>query len=169
MKKILILSMLALSLVLSGCGKNSADDALKNFTKKIATDSYKLEGKLELTNNEDTYNYDVIVAYQKDDKYRVSLKNVANNHEQVILRNKDGVYVLTPSLNKSFKFQSEWPANSSQIYLLQSIINDLKSDTSKTVFEKDKNFIYLIKANYPNNSNLTKQKVMLDKNGNIKT
>ena len=169
MKKILILSMIALSLILSGCGKNSADDALKNFTKKTETDSYKVEGKLELTNNEDTYNYDVTAAYQKEDKYRVSLKNIANNHEQVILRNTDGVYVLTPSLNKSFKFQSEWPANSSQIYLLGSIANDLKNDKDKTVSEKDGMFIYDVKANYPNNSNLVKQKIAIDPNGNIKS
>jgi len=45
------------------------------------------------------------LAKKKKDMYKVSLTNKANNHEQIILKNNDGVYVLTPSLNKSFKFQ----------------------------------------------------------------
>ena len=56
-------------------------------------------------------------AYLKKDKFRVGLTNKTNNHEQIILKNDDGVYVITPSLNKSFKFQSDWPYNNSQIYL----------------------------------------------------
>ena len=40
----------------------------------------------------------------------------------LIIKNDDGVYVLTPQINKSYKFQSKWPENSSQIYLIESII-----------------------------------------------
>ena len=31
--------------------------------------------------------------------------------EQIILKNDEGVYVLSPNLNKSFKFQSKRPYN----------------------------------------------------------
>ena len=48
---------------------------------------------MEIVNNEDVYTYDVKVAYKKGDFYRVSLKNTSNNHEQIILKNSDGVYV----------------------------------------------------------------------------
>ena len=69
------------------------------------------------------------------------------------------VIVLTPSLNKSFKFQSDFPYNNSQIYLLQSIINDLKNDDKRT-FKKDKNnYVFTSSVNYPNNRDLVKQKV----------
>ena len=61
---------------------------------------YYLEGEMEIINNEDVYKYDVKVAYQKNELFKVNLKNKANNHEQILLRNNDGVYVLTPSLNK---------------------------------------------------------------------
>ena len=43
----------------------------------------------------------------------------------------DGVYVLTPSLNKSFKFQSDWPYENSQIYLLNALIKDIEKDSKK--------------------------------------
>jgi len=69
------------------------------------------------------------------------------------------VIVLTPSLNKSFKFQSDWPYNNSQIYLLQSIISDLDNDDKRTFKNEDKSYVFTSSVNYPNNRNLVKQKV----------
>jgi outer membrane lipoprotein-sorting protein len=113
-KVILLLGVFSV-FFLSGCFKKSGNDLLEQFKKQInKSDNYYLSGELEILNNEDTYSYIVEVAYKKDDQFRVELKNKTNDHEQIILKNNDGVYVLTPSLNKSFKFQSDWPYNSSQ-------------------------------------------------------
>ena len=122
---------------------------------------------LEVLNNDDIYNYEVETAYKKDDYYKITLTNTSNNHEQIILRNDDGVYVLTPSLNKSFKFQSDFPYNNSQIYLLQSIINDISNDDERTFEKNDKSYIFTSSVNYPNNRNLTKQKVTFDEGLNL--
>ena len=99
----------------------------------------------------------------KKDNYKVELTNTVNNHEQIILRSADEVYVITPSLNKSFKFQSEWPYNNSQIYLLQPIVNDLEADDNVTLKKDGNNYILTLKANYINDRSLIKQKVYLDK------
>lgn len=170
MKKILIfVTTFLLVFSLAGCSKKTEEKLYKDLKKKVENSKgYEIEGKLELVNNEDVYNYDVIVNYKKDNFYKVSLTNKSNNKEQIILRNTDGVYVVTPSLNKSFKFQSDWPNNNSQIYLLQSIVNDLNNDNTKEVEKKDNYYIYTSNVNYPNNDNLKKQKVYLDKNGNLK-
>ena len=84
---------------------------------------------MEILSNEELYRYDVKVDYLKPDYYKASLINKDTNHEQIILKNKSGVYVITPSLNKSFKFQSDWPFNSSQAYILDSLLKDLKNDS----------------------------------------
>ena len=158
------------TLLLVGCGKYGEDDAIKDFKKKIdKADSYRVTGTLEITNNDDTYQYTVDASYKKDNNYRVSLINKSNNHEQIILKNSDGVYVVTPSLNKSFKFQSDWPKNNSQIYLLSSILNDIKNDTERKFEEKDGNYIFTTKVNYPNNTELSKQVITLDNKLNLKT
>ena len=78
------------------------------------------------------------------------------------------VIVLTPSLNKSFKFQSEWPYNNSQSYLLQTVIQDLKNDENLGFEENNDGYIFTSTVNYANNPNLVKQKVYLDKDLNIK-
>ena len=160
MKKIFILLMVFTILFITGCGKNSSDTVFKDLTDKInKLNSYTLSGNLEVTNENNSYNYSVTVNYLAKDKFKVSLVNTSNNHEQVILRNDDGVFVLTPSLNKSFKFQSDWPYNNSQIYLLGSIIDDLNNDSSMEKEESDGKYIFTSKVNYPNNASLVKQKV----------
>ncbi len=168
MKKILF-SIIMVLLLVSGCGKNSETSVINDLEKKInKASAYKVTGVLEIVNNDEVYTYDVEVSYKKDNNYKVSLTNQANSHTQVILKNSDGVYVLTPALNKSFKFQSDWPYSNSQIYLLKSLINDIK-DTKDRSFKDAKNGYSLItKVNYPNNSKLVKQTIELDKNGDFK-
>ncbi len=139
-------------------------DAEKDLEKKInKLDAYNLTGEMEIINNDDVYKYDVDASYSKSDMFRVSLKNKTNNHEQIILKNSDGVYVLTPTLNKSFKFQSDWPYNNSQVYLLQTLLSDIQSDENKEFKETSDNYIFTTSVNYPNNSDLVRQKIYFDK------
>ncbi len=89
---LLVFSILAV--ILTGCGVMRADDVVGTFEKKLnKVDSYYVEGIMQIINNEDTYDYEVKVAYKKDDYYKIELINTLNNHEQVILRNDEGVYV----------------------------------------------------------------------------
>ena len=156
------------SFVLIGCGKDNSKDIINKLDSKIKNaNSYYVDGVMEIINNEDTYTYDVKVSYKKDNYYKVDLVNTLNNHEQVILKNDDGVYVVTPSLNKSFKFQSDWPYNNSQIYLLDSIIDDLINDNKIVSKKVDNGYVFSSSVNYPNNKLLYKQNVYIDNKNNI--
>ena len=73
--------------------------------------------------------------------------------------------VVTPSLNKSFKFQSEWPYNSSQAYILSSLLKDLENDSNVILEEKEDKYILSSSVNYPNNSSLVSQKIVFNKDG----
>lgn len=168
MKKIL-LSLVVLLLLVTGCGKNSETSIINDLEKKVnKSDAYKVSGELEIVNNDEVYTYDIEVSYKKENNYKVSLTNQANNHTQIILKNADGVYVLTPALNKSFKFQSDWPYSNSQVYLLKSLVNDIKETKEKDFKQTDNGYMLTTKVNYPNNSKLVKQTIELDKNGNFK-
>ena len=161
MKKVLLVFFFSIFL-LSGCGKYGEEDVIKDFSNKVEdAKAYYVEGSLELVNNDDVYHYDVEVAFKKDNYYRVSLTNTSNNHTQVILKNDDGVYVVTPSLNKSFKFQSDWPYSNSQIYLLEAIVHDIKDDKERSFKETKNGYTFTTAVNYPNNRNLIKQKIEL--------
>ena len=166
MKKILIL--ISMLLLLAGCGKKGEDKLIKKFNDDVnSSKSYKLEGSLEILNDEDIFTYSIEVGYKKKDMYKVKLVNTVNNHEQIIIRNSEAVYVVTPSLNKSFKFQSEWPNNSSQSYILASIQEDLNNTTNKNYSEENDYYIIQTDVNYPNNSDLSYQKLYFDKDYNL--
>ena len=169
MKKILLLFMVVVaSFFMVGCGSSKEEDIIKRLSKKInEADSYHIDGVFELRNNEETYLYDIKVDYKKENKFRVSLLNQTNNHEQIILRNSDGIYVLTPSLNKSFKFQSEWPYNNSQTYILQSVLNDIKEDSEVEVKQIDNGYVITTSVEYSNKKDLVNQKIYLDNDANI--
>lgn len=139
-----------------------------NEYKKLLNDNskYTLTGQMDIVSNEELYHYDVKVDYMEGDYYKASLTNKNNNHEQIILKNKDGVYVVTPSLNKSFKFQSEWPYNSSQAYILSSLLKDLENDSNVILEESEEKYILSSSVNYPNNSSLISQKIVFNKDMN---
>lgn len=168
MKKIILWCFVVFStFLLAGCGKGNKD-VVKELNNKInKSKSYYITGELEIINNEDTYTYDTEVSYRAENQFKVLLKNKTNGHEQIILRNDEGVYVLTPSLNKSFKFQSEWPYNGSQSYLLQLLIKDINDDDEKTMENTEEGYIITTKVNYSNNEELTKQKIYVNKDNNI--
>lgn len=165
MKRIFIILFICCILI-TGC--SDTKNIKKNFVNRVdGANSYKLNGTLSINNNDDVYNYSVEVGYKKDDYYKVTLKNKANNHVQIILKTDDGVYVLTPSLNKSFKFQSDWPYNNSQIYLLDAISSDIKNDKDSEISKKDSKYFLMTKVNYSNNSRLIKQKLEFDEEFNL--
>ena len=163
MKKIFILSIFVLFIV-CGCGKFEISDAKTEFKNKVnSSKGYELKGVMEIYNNDDTFKYKIKFNYKKDDYYKVSMINQNNNHEQIILKNEESVYVVTPSLNKSFKFESSWPDNSSQSYILKSLVNDLVNDENATLTEEGKNYIVTTSVNYPHNKSLVNQKLYFNK------
>ncbi len=141
-----------------------SSSAISKYKKLLnESDTYTLKGQMDIVSNEELYHYDVVVDYKESDYYRASLVNRDNESEQIILKNDSGVYVITPSLNKSFKFQSEWPYNSSQSYILSSLLKDLENDSNVLLESKDDKYILSSTVNYPNNPDLISEKITFDK------
>ena len=166
MKKFFILVFMLL--LLTGCGEYNFEDAKNEFSKSVENSkSYKINGTMEISSGEEIFTYSIDTYFLKDDYYKVVLVNQTNNHEQIILKNNDGLYVVTPSLNKSFKFDSVWPENSSQAYLLQNLVNDIKNDANASLEKNENGYIIKSSVNYPNNEELKYQKIYFDKDMNI--
>ena len=168
MKRVVLTLVLCGVFLLTGCKSYNERDIVKELENKLnKANSYFVQGEMEITNNEDIYTYNVEVSFKEKDNYKVVLTNTSNDHTQVILRNSDGVYVVTPSLNKSFKFQSDWPYNNSQVYLLKSLIEDMSNEDGRSFEKNDKGYVFTTKVVYPNNEKLVKQSISLDKKLNI--
>lgn len=167
MKKVFML--LITICLLTGCGKVDKDKLINKFIDDVdSSKAYEVKATMEIYSSEDTFIYDLNVSYMDDDYFKVNMLNKINDHEQIILRNNDAVYVVTPSLNKSYKFASEWPYNSSQSYILNTLVNDINNTDDVDFFKEDDG--YSIKANvdYPNNDEFSYEKLYFDKNMNLK-
>jgi outer membrane lipoprotein-sorting protein len=159
--------ILLVPLLLAGCGEwgsKSSEDVVKDLDKVIGKlDSYAGVGRMMLhTGQQEAQEYDVEVWYQAPSYYRISLKNAKKDITQIVLRNDEGVFVLTPHLNKMFRFQSDWPENSGQVYLYQSLVQSIVMDEDRQ-FTTDKDaYVFDVAANYQNGM-LARQKVWLNK------
>ena len=165
MKKLLILfAGIMLLLALSACGQKSQADVVNALNKKMEEmKGYKAHAKMTLQMGNNPQVYNVEVWHKNPSYYRVNLKNQEKDQSQMILRNDEGVYVLTPALNKSFKFQSEWPENSSQAYLYESLVKDITEDKAATFTDVDNQYVFETKTRYQNNKMLPYQQITLNK------
>lgn len=166
MKKFILL--LISVFLLTGCGKVDEEELVKNFKEQVdSSKSYIAQSSMEIYNGEDTFEYDIKVYYMDDDYFKVDMVNTLSNHEQVILRNDGDVYVVTPSLNKSYKFESEWPYNSSQSYILNSLVRDMENNKILEFKEEDNGYSLKVEVDYPNNNNLEYEILYFDKKMNL--
>jgi outer membrane lipoprotein-sorting protein len=147
---------------MSGCGKKEPEQVVKELDLMMnELSSYKGIGSMTMNTGPNNQVYHVEVWYQKPHYYRISLKNENKDITQIVLRNDDGVFVLTPHLDKMFRFQSDWPENSGQVYLYQSLVSSILTDKDRRFAEEKDQYIFDVAANYQNHS-LARQKIWLD-------
>jgi outer membrane lipoprotein-sorting protein len=155
--------MMVLILALAACGSKSQKDVLTDLDKQIEEmTGYKAQAEMVLKTGEEPITYNLTIWHKKPSYYLVSLESENKEQNQMILRNDEGVYVLTPALNKSFRFQSDWPENNSQVYLMESLVSDILKDNDRTFEVKDNAYVFNTKTNYQN-KNLYQQQITLNK------
>lgn len=163
-KLLMLLASLMVVFALSACGSKSQEDVVKELGNKLEDiKGYKAEAKMTLQMGTDPQTYDIEVWHKEPDFYRVNLKNAQKDQSQMILRNADGVFVLTPALNKSFRFQSDWPQNSSQAYLYESLVKDIVEDKEAKFSATKDHYVFETKTRYQNNQMLPVQEITLKK------
>lgn len=163
MKKIGIILLMLLTFGMASCKDNTKESkAIEEFVNQVEkATSYELDGKMDVTKNDSTVSFSMNVCYSGPSCYKVTYVNNANNSRQILLKNADGVYVLSPELNKEFKFESTWPLNSSHIYILNKVVADLKDDAEKTVKTEGDYYVITSKISHKVRTDLVSQSIYL--------
>ncbi|WP_145333406.1 DUF4367 domain-containing protein [Paenibacillus xylanexedens] len=155
--------VLVLSALLAACGKKDAAAVVKDLNEVVGEmESYQGAGVMTLHTGETPQQYKVEVWHQKPSYYRIALTNAKKDVTQIVLRNDEGVFVLTPSQNKSFRFQSDWPDNQGQVYLYETLIRSITGDTTRQFADEKETYVFDVAANY-NTHALVRQKIWLNK------
>lgn len=156
MKKIFSILLLGCILLFTGCSKSGSTDEVSKVTKYLSDlESYVLDSTMTINRSDKKVTMKVGVHYLAPSYYKVSFKTQDNN-EQLIIKNDSGVFVLTPSLNKEFKFDSDWPLNSSHAYLLEAILKDIQADTNSAGTTENDLIKVECAITHKTNQNLTK-------------
>lgn len=165
-KRYLGIFLIVISIViLSACGEKSEEDVVEKLSDTLEEmDGYKAEAEMTMKTGQEEQRFTIDIWHQKEDYYRVKLGSQEDDKgSQIILKNEDGVFVLTPALERSFKFQSEWPENSSQPYLYHSLVKDILDDEEASFEATETHYAFKTKTNYQNNTNLPYQQILFDK------
>lgn len=156
--------MLLSVIVLSACGKDSQEEVLQKLHEKWAEGKgYELDATMEIRTGNEPRVYDVNVWHTEPDFYRVKVSQQNDDVTQMIIRNKEGVFVVTPSLKKTYKFQSEWPKQNSQPYLIGALAEDLLADENALMEETEDSYIFTAETRNNHKSIMPTQKITVDK------
>ena len=161
----LISLLVILSVLLAACGSASQEKVVKKLGQQWGEGKgYELTATMEMkTGSGEPRVYDVNVWHTKPDFYRVTVTEKTDNVTQMIVRNEEGVFVVTPALRKTYKFQSEWPKQNSQAYLIGGLAQDLMEDKKAVMTEKDGEYIFEAATRNADKTGLPSQKVIVDK------
>nr|WP_233549476.1 outer membrane lipoprotein carrier protein LolA [Lysinibacillus yapensis] len=163
-KLTLVFVLLLGVLMLAACGEDSQEDVLQNLNDKWNdVKGYELDATMEIKTGAEPRIYDVNVWHTNPEFYRVKVTQQGEDVTQMIIRNKEGVFVVTPSLRKTYKFQSEWPKQNSQAYLIGALAEDLLADSNVTMEEDEKNYVFTAATRNNHKSIMPTQKIVVNK------
>ncbi|MGM9972086.1 MAG: outer membrane lipoprotein carrier protein LolA [Anaeroplasmataceae bacterium] len=164
MKKWFSLLCVLVTMCLVACKKDKSNDTIVTdvCNNIINCSSYKSVATLN-NMRDNNKSYTIETVYMKDDYYKVTYNCENAENKQIILRNPDGVYALTPSIAKQFKFESLWPSNGSHIYIPTSVINDYLNDPAKSYVEEDGLLVLTSTINHKIHNNYKYQHITIDK------
>jgi outer membrane lipoprotein-sorting protein len=162
--RIFSLLVVVIAIVLAACGAPSKDNVTKKLSDKWNdSKGYELQATMEIKTGSEPRLYDVDVWHTKPDFYRVHVTQSGKDESQMIVRNEDGVFVVTPSLGKTYKFQSDWPAQNSQAYLIGALSEDITADKNATMTEEDDAFVFETETRNNHRKVLPTQKIYINK------
>ncbi|MDW0118061.1 outer membrane lipoprotein carrier protein LolA [Sporosarcina thermotolerans] len=162
--RIFVLMLVAVMVLLAACGSPSKEDVMKKLGSKWnEAKGYELEATMEIKTGSEPRVYDVVVWHSKPDFYKVNVTQAGSTESQMIVRNEEGVFVITPSLGKTYKFQSDWPTQNSMPYLIGTLSDDINADKNATMEEKDKTYIFETASRNNHKKVLPVQQIHIDK------
>ncbi|SFO75936.1 LolA family protein [Halolactibacillus alkaliphilus] len=99
---------------------------------------------------------------RKDDLYQVQLIDGLRGLDQTLVRNKEGVYLLTDNEAPEL-FRMDWPNDRPQLYLLTAIVDTLRTHPEAAFEEIDGGYQFSVNAPLREDPDLSQQEIIFDK------
>lgn len=162
-RKTLSLWLVALVLLLtaSGCGRSEGDvlEDLKALKENLKHYKSTAEMKVRVPNVEQVYRIET--WFQEPNFYRIQLADAQGRVQQVVIRNEQGVHIVSPQLKKSFRFNGDWAENQGHLYLFGPVIDRILESPDRTFTREEGTVVFQLVAR-PENPLVHRQRIALD-------
>ncbi|MCL6626630.1 LolA family protein [Alicyclobacillus shizuokensis] len=114
--------------VAAGCGaptQRSVNAKLQSQMQTLADKNYKSTAMMTVQMDNGAQTYYIETWYDGPDVYLIKLGDDQKNINQVIVKNKTGMFIVSPSLQKVFRFNGNWAQNQGHIYLYNQILQQI--------------------------------------------
>ncbi len=166
MRKIttVVLALGLVGVLAVGCGapsEKSVASQLETHVQKLNATNYKSVAMMTVQMGDNAESYYVETWYDSPNQYRISLGDANKNIHQIIVHNANGMFVVSPSLAKVFRFNGNWAQNQGHIYLYDQILHQII--TAKDVKMSESGGTYAFELNVqPANDIVVKQRIQVD-------
>lgn len=166
MRKVVAI-VLALGLmggVVAGCGVpggKSVNQKIEAQSQKLENQNYQSEAKMTVQMDNNVQTYYVEVSYESPETYKIALGNQDKQIHQIIVHNPNGMFIVSPSLGKVFRFNGNWAENQGQIYLYDQLLADIAKNQSLKPKKADGTYTFHLPVT-PASDTISTQKVVLD-------
>ncbi|MEO4054913.1 outer membrane lipoprotein carrier protein LolA [Solibacillus sp. CAU 1738] len=160
----LVLIIFCCVFVLAACGKASQEEVVQEIGEKWnEAKGYELSASMEIKTGSEPRTYDVNVWHTKPDFYRVEVTAQNEKVTQMIVRNEEGVFVVTPALSKTYKFQSDWPKQNSQAYLIGALAEDILADKKLQMEDGEDSYVFSAATRNGDKTGMPAQAITVEK------
>jgi outer membrane lipoprotein-sorting protein len=132
MRKIttVVLALGLIGVFVAGCGptsEKSVASKLETHAQNLDATNYKSVATMTVQMGDSAQSYYVETWYDSPNQYRIALGDANKNIHQIIVHNANGMFVVSPSLGKVFRFNGNWAQNQGHIYLYDQTLQQIAS------------------------------------------
>lgn len=166
MKKIAawVMAMGLVGGLVAGCGTPTRQNVvakLQSEAQVLNTQNYKSTAMMTVQMDNSSQTYYIETWYEAPDTYRIALGDGNKNINQIIVHNPNGMFIVSPSLQKVFRFNGNWAQNQGHIYLYDQIIQQIVSGQDVKVSKDGRLYAIDIPIS-PANDVVSRQRVLID-------
>lgn len=130
---------LCLGMILVGCGEPSVTQVVRQLqTMQSQLTSYKSTAMMTVQVQGAAERYFVETWYKAPNQYRIALGNENRDISQIILRNDQGIYIVSPGTKKVIRFQGDWAERQGQLYLYNALLSRIIATSEPQYTTRDK-------------------------------
>ncbi|WAH39307.1 LolA family protein [Alicyclobacillus dauci] len=166
-----VLALGLMSGIVVGCGVptgKSVNQKIQAHVQELDSKNYQSEATMTVQMDNNVQTYYVQVSYESPETYKIALGNQDKQIHQIIVHNQNGMFIVSPSLGKVFRFNGNWAQNQGQIYLYDQLLKQLTTNKDVKMNRSNGGYTFQVPVS-PANDTISKQEVVLGSDLNPKT